>query len=141
MAWSDNLNTGIDEIDRQHRKIVDYINELHRAAQGANRELIEKVLNGLIDYTISHFSFEEEMLENNHYDDLQEHKKLHHKFIARIQAHLDNHKKGDNVARALTGELQIWLIAHISREDQRYVSCITEPSDGIVNKMLDKFFS
>lgn len=140
MEWSDNLNIGIDTIDLQHRKIVDYINELHRAAQGDDRELVGKVLNGLIDYTISHFGFEEEMLESNHYDDIEEHKRLHEKFIARIKMHLNNHEKGANVARALTGELQIWLIAHISREDQRYVPSVTEPSAGVVPRMLKKFF-
>ncbi len=140
MEWSDNLNTGIDTIDLQHRKIVDYINELHRAAQIADRELVGKVLHGLIDYTIAHFGFEEEMLANNHYADIEEHKRLHEKFITRIKMHLANHEKGANVARALTGELQIWLIAHISREDQRYVSSVTETSEGIVLKMLKKFF-
>ena len=140
MQWSDNLDTGIDTIDQQHRKIVDYINELHRAAQGSDRELIGKVLNALIDYTISHFGFEEEMLESSHYDDIEEHKRLHEEFITRIRMHLANHQKGDDVARALTGELQIWLIAHISREDQRYVPCVTEPSEGGILKMLRKFF-
>jgi len=140
MEWSDNLNTGIDTIDLQHRKIVDYINELHRAAQIADRELVGKVLHGLIDYTIAHFGFEEEMLANNHYADIEEHKRLHEKFITRIKMHLANHEKGANVARALTGELQIWLIAHISREDQRYVSSVTETSEGTVLKMLKNFF-
>jgi len=141
MEWSDNLNTGIDTIDLQHRKIVDYINELHRASQVADRELVGTVLRGLIDYTISHFGFEEEMLKNHHYDDLEEHKKRHEKFIGRIRTHLANHEKGANVARALTGELQIWLIAHISREDQRYVPSITkQPEGSVVIKMLKKFF-
>jgi len=140
MEWSDNLDTGIDTIDLQHRKIVDYINELHKAAQITDHELVGKVLHGLIDYTIAHFGFEEEMLANNHYADIEEHKRLHEKFITRIKMHLTNHEKGANVARALTGELQIWLIAHISREDQRYVSSVTEASEGVVLKMLRKFF-
>jgi len=141
MEWSDNLNTGIDTIDLQHRKIVDYINELHKAAQIEDRELVGQVLSGLIDYTVSHFGFEEEMLENNQYGDLEEHKQLHEKFIARIKKHLANHEKGANVARALTGELQIWLIAHISKEDQRYVPSVSAPPEGnVVAKMLKKFF-
>lgn len=140
MERSDSLNTGIDTIDLQHRKIVDYINELHNAAQVADRELVGRVLNGLIDYTTSHFGFEEEMLESNRYDDIEEHKRLHEKFIAKIRTHLANHENGANVARALIGELQIWLIAHISREDQRYVSSVTEAPEGVVLKMLRKFF-
>lgn len=29
LAWVPELDTGIDEIDRQHRRIVDYINKLY----------------------------------------------------------------------------------------------------------------
>jgi len=141
MEWSDNLNIGIDTIDLQHRKIVDYINELYRATQENDRELVGKVLQGLIEYTSSHFGFEEEMLESNGYADLEEHKKLHQNFIERIKKHLDNHEKGANVARALTGELQIWLIAHISKEDQLYVpSLVTPPTGSVLTKMINKFF-
>lgn len=140
MHWSDNLDTGIDTIDLQHRKIIDYINELHRAGQQDDRDLVGSVISGLIEYTISHFGFEEEMLENNHYEDLDEHKELHNRFIDRIKTHQQNHEKGANVTRALTGELQIWLIAHISREDQRYVPQIAEASESSVLKMLKKFF-
>ena len=141
MEWSDNLNIGIDTIDLQHRKIVDYINELHRAAQVDDHELVGKVLNGLIDYTSSHFGFEEEMLENSGYTELDEHKKLHQNFIERIKKHQANHEQGANVARALTGELQIWLIAHISKEDQLYVPSLkTPPAGSILSKMMSKFF-
>ncbi|MCW8825093.1 MAG: bacteriohemerythrin [Gammaproteobacteria bacterium] len=141
MEWSDNLNTGIDVIDLQHRKIVDYINELHRASQTIDRDLVGQVLNGLIEYTASHFAFEEEMLIDNHYGEIDEHKRLHQNFIERIKRHLANHEKGANVARALTGELQIWLIAHISKEDQRYVPSVTAPPVGsAVSKMIKRFF-
>jgi hemerythrin len=141
MEWSDNLNTGIDTIDLQHRKIVDYINELHRASQTTDRELVGQVLDGLIDYTTSHFSFEEALLESNHYAELKEHQQLHQSFIERIKMHRSNHQKGANVARALTGELQIWLIAHISKEDQRYVASVTSTLEGnALSKMLKKFF-
>ena len=29
LQWVEDLNTGIEEIDIQHRRIVDYINRLH----------------------------------------------------------------------------------------------------------------
>ena len=34
LDWKDELNTGIRVIDGQHRRIVDYINQLHDIVHG-----------------------------------------------------------------------------------------------------------
>lgn len=45
LIWTDNLNTGIDVIDNQHKRIVDYINKLYsvhnrHADKAAMRDVI-----------------------------------------------------------------------------------------------------
>ena len=61
--WSDRLDTGIVEIDSQHRAIADYINALYNAKQTNDQSEVEGVLSGLVDYTVNHFSFEEQLME------------------------------------------------------------------------------
>lgn len=67
ILWTDDLNTGIDVIDRQHRRIVDYINDLELAKAKQDREAVGKVLDELVDYTLSHFAFEESLQEEAGY--------------------------------------------------------------------------
>ena len=56
-VWTEQLNVGIEVIDQQHRRIVEYINQLDDARTGGqSREEIGSLINDLMDYTISHFS-------------------------------------------------------------------------------------
>ena len=142
MEWDPDLNTGITMIDNQHRRIVDFINQLHEAAQTSNREKVEEVLNGLVSYTESHFAFEEELMEQHHYSGLEEHKQVHQKFIKRLARHRNQHDRGANIARGLLNELQLWLMEHIKDEDGGYANeiNITEESEGLLESMFHKFF-
>ena len=67
MEWSEKFNIGIDVIDNQHRQILDYINALEKIRATGAREQIKEVLDDLIDYTQSHFSFEENLLSQVNY--------------------------------------------------------------------------
>ena len=59
LQWSSKMNIGIDVIDKQHRQIVDYINRLGEAIKASNKSEILQILDDVIDYTQSHFAFEE----------------------------------------------------------------------------------
>ena len=68
LEWSDDLDTGIAVIDDQHKRIVAMINQLDDAQRTANKVKVGTVIDELIDYTVSHFAFEEAMagaFENN----------------------------------------------------------------------------
>ena len=60
LDWTSDLETGIQVIDKQHQRIVEYINKLHHAQQHHSREEVGNVLAELVDYTLSHFAFEEQ---------------------------------------------------------------------------------
>ncbi|MFV8782538.1 bacteriohemerythrin [Microbulbifer sp. SA54] len=142
MLWDTSLNTGISIIDEQHRGIVDYINKLDEAAQANDRDKVTQVLMGLINYTASHFAFEESLLEQNKYPLLDAHKAVHASFVKRIQKYFDAHKAGQNIAKTLSGELQIWLANHIKNEDGDYVKSVNikTPSGSLLSRMVAKFF-
>ncbi len=59
MKWVPEYNTGIDVIDDQHRRILDYINEIDAIDVNTDRERVKQILENIIDYTQSHFTFEE----------------------------------------------------------------------------------
>jgi hemerythrin len=142
MAWDPSLETGIDIIDQQHQGIVKYINELHDAAATEDRSKVSQVLEGLIHYTVSHFAFEEDLLNQHGYPLLDAHKKVHRNFIARIENYKNQHENGKNIAKPLSGELQLWLASHIKTEDNDYVNTlnIKSPTGSKLSAMVKKFF-
>lgn len=140
-VWDSAYDTGIDVIDQQHRKIVDYINQLHNAISTKNDKEIDEVFTNLFDYCVSHFSFEESLMKEYGYQHLEGHRKVHDSFTDRIARYQAEWKQGKDISRRLLSDLKIWLIAHIQKEDQYYaVEIRNKLNKGWVTKMLDKFF-
>ena len=52
MKWVPEYNTGIDVIDDQHRRILDYINEIDGVNASTDRARIKEVLDNIIDYNL-----------------------------------------------------------------------------------------
>ncbi|MDH5571017.1 MAG: bacteriohemerythrin [Gammaproteobacteria bacterium] len=118
--WSDNLSVGIEEIDRQHRKIIDYINLLDEAVFEKDTDKAKQVLDGLVTYTITHFAFEEDLMKKMEYEFFTGHKQVHESFTRRIADYQTRFNNGENVSRKLLSELRIWLTNHIKKDDQDY---------------------
>ncbi len=125
--WTPDLSVGIDVIDNQHKRIVEYINMLHEARIRGDRETIERVIEELVDYTLSHFSFEESMMEQARYRFLQPHRRVHELFVRRVSEFQQRFKLGEDVAVVATdmqNALVTWLLNHIKREDMDYAAVV-----------------
>ena len=123
--WTDQLNIGIEVIDQQHRRIVEYINMLDDArSNGYSREEVAGVINQLVDYTLSHFAFEEIMQEEAKYPFLKAHKKVHDLFTQRVSEYQARFNKGEDVTKAFSSLLVTWLFNHIKRDDADYVESV-----------------
>ena len=121
LTWVPELDTGIDEIDRQHRRIVDYINKLYELRNTPDREALGDVIAEMVDYTISHFVFEEALIENAGYMFAGPHKKVHDLFTRRVAEMQSRFDAGEDVTAELHGMLSRWLFNHIRNEDHGYV--------------------
>lgn len=127
LAWSAELDTGIDVIDKQHRVIVDYINQLDDArTSGHKREVVGDVIGELIDYTISHFGFEESMQEEARYPFSKAHKKVHELFVKRVSDYQERFKRGEDVSEELHKLMFHWLFSHIKSDDEDYVASVRD---------------
>src|ERR1035437_2180340 len=125
IVWTEQLNLGIDVIDQQHLRIVEYINQLDdMRSNGSSREEIGWLIHNLVDYTISHFGFEESLQEEAHYLFLDEHKKVHEQFTQRVSQYQDRFDKGEDVSKALNSLLVTWLFNHIQRDDMDYAESV-----------------
>ena len=121
LVWVPELDTGIAEIDRQHRRIVDYINRLYELRSSPDREGLGDVIGEMIDYTVSHFVFEESLIESAGYMFAGPHKKVHELFTRRVIEMQTRFDAGEDVAAELHGMLSRWLFNHIRNEDHGYI--------------------
>jgi len=123
--WTEQLSIGIEVIDQQHRRIVEYINQLDDArSNGYSRDEISWLINDLVDYTISHFGFEESLQEEANYPFIKSHKKVHELFAQRVSDYQTRFNKGEDVTKALNSLLVTWLFNHIKRDDADYVETV-----------------
>ena len=97
LLWQDNLNTGIQVIDDQHRRIVEMINQLHAAQTGGSQLVVAEVIDELVDYTLSHFAFEEELMEEAGYPFCAAHKRVHEVFTKRVSEYRMRFQAGEDV--------------------------------------------
>ena len=122
--WTDNLNTGIDVIDQQHRRIVDFINHLEVAKNAGDKEAVKQIVYDCVDYTLSHFAFEESLQEEAGYAYCKPHKKVHELFARKVSEYQERMDLGDDVAEELHATLARWLVNHIKRDDADYVESV-----------------
>jgi hemerythrin len=143
-VWDESLNTGIPVIDSQHRRIVDYINQLQDAISTHDEGVVQEILDDLVEYTVSHFSFEEHLQEQAQYANFEAHKKTHEKFTARINDYQERFHAGEDIAETLLSDLRDWLIKHIKQDDADYVGVAKAKMDsfdqGWMSKTLSKVF-
>lgn len=149
IVWTADLNTDIDEIDNQHQRIVDYINQLENAIERQDRHSAGMVLDELADYSLSHFAFEESLQEEAGYKLAKPHKAIHEMFVKRLARYQEKHLAGEDVVKQLHGMLSTWLIHHIKRDDMAYVPDVRasigrlahDKTDGSwVNRLRKTFF-
>lgn len=149
IQWDEQLNTGIQVIDSQHRRIVEYINSLYDASLTHNRNDVEQVLQNLVDYTLSHFAFEESLMEEAGYPFINGHKRVHELFVKRINNFQQRFKIGDDITDELLAALKSWLINHIKSDDNDYTETVltnmnyvnTQQNSGWLSRSLKHFFS
>lgn len=122
LDWSDELNVGIEELDEQHRALVDLINQIYDAMHRRNGgELVEDILNQLLEATRIHFAVEESLMRVLDYPQYVEHKAQH----ARLLEHLSGLTEGVATGEILVNfellhELKVWLVRHIQESDRPY---------------------
>lgn len=150
LVWQNDLNIGIEVIDNQHRRIVTMINLLIVAQQeGHSRSEVGHVLNDLVDYTLSHFAFEESLLEESGYNFTRPHKRVHEVFIGKVNEYNMRFKAGEDITHELISLLSRWLFNHIRNDDAAYAKVVIDNMNritqdrqpgGWLSRSMRKFF-
>jgi hemerythrin len=124
VEWSNELSVGIEEIDAQHRILVDLLNEVHEAIQQRQgAEVTQDIIRRLDEYTRVHFAVEESLMRILHYPDYERHKEEHEKLIKQLHGLRDKLDAGKvSISFELSQFLKTWLTKHIMEGDKRYTA-------------------
>lgn len=88
---------------------------------GKGREILEKVLSSLAEYTVYHFQTEEALFQKHGYPKAAEHKKQHNDLTRKVKELTDKLSKGQCTITLETLDfLTDWLKNHIQRSDKEY---------------------
>jgi hemerythrin len=122
IEWSDDLSVGIQEIDEQHKVLVNLVNEMHDAVKGHDAGgHAMSVLDMLVDYTRIHFAVEESLMRIFEYPKYADHKQQHEQLLREVltlRAELQSGK--ERIGLKLLHFLRMWLANHIQESDKDY---------------------
>lgn len=144
VSWSSRLETGIKEIDDQHKDLVRKVDELLNATNSFHqKENIAQMLEYLARYTVEHFQTEEKHMIASNYPKYKEHKAIHDEFVAKVGNLIKDYKeRGSDVDIAVTvnGEVYNWLIQHIMRKDKELADFLKKVNPKISTTPRRRFF-
>ena len=122
LRWSEDFETGIKDIDRQHKELFQRVNKFLEACDQSHcKEEVDPILKFLEGYTLIHFATEEKLQQQYAYPDYSSHKAAHEEFLSSLGELKTRYKKdGPNDYLALlTYDFMInWFINHIVTEDK-----------------------
>lgn len=123
IAWTDNLNLDIEDIDIQHMKFLEIVNDLLLAMkEKRSQEIQSKIIDQLISYAFYHFSKEERYFRQANFPGADEHEKEHENFIDKvIQFKKDFDNKKITLSIEIINFMNSWWIDHIRVSDRKYL--------------------
>ena len=116
---------GIDMIDEEHKQLFKYADEayelLHDEYTPDKYDRIDKILEDLRDYTVKHFTDEEQYMESINYKKLFTQKVQHQEFINKLDEFMEHHndevEDQDEQIMGILTYLTEWLVNHILNVD------------------------
>jgi hemerythrin len=122
ITWSDKYSVGVLEIDTQHQKLIQLINGLHsHMLAGDAKEVMDKVLDRMIEYTGFHFDTEQRLMLEYAYPQSPNH--IHeHEMLVETAVDLQNKFRSGKVQITMQTStfLKDWLQNHILKTDKLF---------------------
>lgn len=119
--WKDKFSVNVDEMDKHHKKLLEYFNELQYAHQSDSAtQKTEEILNELVKYANFHFIEEELLMQKMGHAGLAVQINHHAYFVNAVTEMTKQFKIGTLSGRSLSEFLGNWFIDHIMQEDSKY---------------------
>ena len=121
--WQDKYDLGVNSMNDEHKILISKMNGLHDLNEsGAEKSKLIAAFDDFANYTIKHFTDEEEYMDLIEFPGLSSHKLIHKGLLEKVVAFgndfrgSESQKFDDN----LFAFLNIWLASHICGIDMKY---------------------
>ena len=123
--WTNDLVLGNDLIDSQHKQIIQYASEIHKALKvGKGKEHIEEQIAFLGRYIQEHFLEEENLHQLYGFPEANAHKTEHQLFtkqIAEFEKDYCNKGSTSSLTLKINKSLYSWFQEHIRHSDRVFI--------------------
>jgi hemerythrin-like metal-binding protein len=118
IEWRKEFETGIPDVDHEHRELVDLINGLHEhIASGADPARVAEFLGEVFARIAAHFALEESIMRKHAYDEYEAHKAEHERLLDEIRDIMDG--ATTEYANSLSTVVRDWFVDHFKSKDAR----------------------
>ncbi|ARJ64530.1 hypothetical protein WV31_01900 [Magnetospirillum sp. ME-1] len=140
IGWSTAIATGRDDIDDQHRKIIDFLKILGATSSAEyENKAVDDVIDGLSDYVKMHFKHEESLMDSFDYDERDKHKRIHAGFVEKLDGINRDDLHNGSGSEKLFFIIYNWLVTHIVSIDRIMIAKMNgEYDDGIGSETVHK---
>ena len=133
MKWDKKHSMGIEEIDSQHKNLIQQVNEFYSISRHEEPgKVIHKLLTDMACGMDAHFRLEEKYFDQFEYEDATAHKLEHRKLTDKISELIERANEGKPIFILEIGNfMKDWLHNHIDTSDQKYRECFKK---NLLNK-------
>ena len=135
--WDDSFLIGIEELDHEHKVLIDDINRLHEelASHGKKSE-VEECLGDIYTRMQAHFALEEHVMKEHGYKYLDEHKREHEELLGSYTECMVQFLNDTGVSSSnhIKDCLKDWVIDHIETSDKK-MSLMVQEKESFKTKL------
>jgi hemerythrin len=122
IVWSDDFLIGIEELDYEHRRLIEDINRLLRELrERADMDGIQITLGTIHSRLQAHFALEERVMVSHKHTLYAEHKAEHESLLDESAERMSSFNRDPNPGdqKAIEDVLSQWLVNHILTTDKK----------------------
>ena len=122
LQWRGDFDTGIREMDVEHRQLIGHIMELQQELAGdADTTKLLEVLSRIFKEVAEHFSDEERLMQQMRYKGYADHKQDHDTLLDDLREIMDMVKEDGMLDETeLTDDLDRWFSDHFRLHDAKF---------------------
>ncbi len=121
LQWRDEFSLGIEEVDHEHRELIELIRDLQQKMQGgADPDRILEALGEIYAQIAAHFALEEKAMRVMNYPAYADHKEDHETLLDDLRDIMDEVEDDGLLDEAqLTDDLDRWFSDHFKTHDAK----------------------
>ncbi len=149
-VWQDRFNTGVDIIDREHKKLFSILKRLFTYGQNEAKSqwVCQEGIKYFKEHAMKHFAEEEVYMASINYSGFDMHRRLHDTFrkktLPEIEKELYQTRFSAEAIEHFLGVCAGWLIGHTLTEDQaitgktvsKWVGLLPEEEQDAMGKVV-----